>query len=79
MKDVRQNQKDVKIGIVSANNHYGSYGPGTVDNFREDMDMEKLSDIAKINRQLGLENRFNLSGRKQSNKGKQTTLLDFVN
>lgn len=38
-----------------------------------------LLDIAKINRQLELESRFNVSDRKQSNKGKQTTLSGFVN
>ncbi|HEX2306417.1 MAG TPA: DUF72 domain-containing protein [Nitrososphaeraceae archaeon] len=83
MKEVKQNEKDVKAGIVAANNHYGGYGPGTVDTFRENMDMEKLSfenvDIAKINRQIQLETRFTLSGRKRSGKGKQTTLSDFVN
>jgi hypothetical protein len=36
-------------------------------------------DIAKINRQIQLETRFTLSGRKRSGKGKQTTLSDFVN
>jgi hypothetical protein len=25
MRSVRQNNRDVKIGIVAANNHYGSY------------------------------------------------------
>jgi len=58
MKEVRQNEKDVKAGIVAANNHYGGYGPGTVDIFRENMDMEPLSfenaDIEKINHQLEL-------------------------
>jgi len=82
IKEVRQSEKDVKAAIVAANNHYGGYGPGTVDIFRESMDMEKLSfetvDITKINRQLELETRFNFSVRKQINKGKQTTLSDFV-
>jgi uncharacterized protein YecE (DUF72 family) len=72
MKEVRQNEKNVKVGIVAANNHYGGYGPGTVDVFRENMNMEKLSfdnvDIAKINHQLGLEDRFNW---KPKQKGKQ--------
>ena len=27
MKDLKQNQKDVKVGIVTANNHYGGFGP----------------------------------------------------
>jgi hypothetical protein len=83
MNEVKQNEKDAKIAIVAANNHYGGYGPGTVDIFRENMDMQKLSfdnvDIAKINRQLELESRFNVSDRNQSNKGKQTTLSIFVN
>jgi hypothetical protein len=79
MNEVKQNEKDAKIAIVTANNHYGGYGPGTADIFRENMDMQKLSfdnvDIAKINRQLELESRINVSDRKQSNKGKQTTQL----
>jgi hypothetical protein len=83
MNEVKQNEKDAKIAIVATNNHYGGYGPGTVDIFRENMDMQKLSfdnvDIAKINRQLELESRFNVSDRNQSNKGKQTTLSSFVN
>jgi hypothetical protein len=82
VNEVKQNEKDTKIAIVAANN-YGGYGPGTADIFRENMDMQKLSfdnvNIAKINRQLGLESRLNVSDRKQSNKGKQTTLSGFFN
>ena len=66
---------------MAANNHYGGYGPGTVDIFRENLDMEKLSfdnvNIEKINHQLELENKFNLS-RKSGKKSKQTTLPDFI-
>jgi uncharacterized protein YecE (DUF72 family) len=83
MKEVKQNEKNVKIGIVAANNHYGGYGPGTVDIFRQNMDLEKLSsenaDITKINRDLELDTRFNFKGEKLSNREKQTTLSDFVN
>jgi hypothetical protein len=79
MKEVRQNEKDVKAAIVAANNHYGGYGPGTVDIFRENMDMEKISfeniDIPKINRPLEIENRFNWNSKQ---KESQTTLTDFV-
>ncbi len=81
MKEVKQNEKDVKMGIVTANNHYAGYGPGTVDIFRQNMDMGKLSfenvDISKVSRQLELEEKFNISHRK-SDKGKQTTLSDFI-
>jgi uncharacterized protein YecE (DUF72 family) len=79
MKEVKQNEKDVKVGIVAANNHYGGYGPGTVDIFRQGRDMEKLSfenvDIGKINRELEQENTFSF---KAKNKGKQKTLTDFI-
>jgi hypothetical protein len=43
MNEVKQNEKDAKIAIVTANNHYGGYGPSTADIFRENMDMQKLS------------------------------------
>jgi uncharacterized protein YecE (DUF72 family) len=83
MKEVKQNEKDVKIGIVAANNHYGGYGPGTVDIFRQNMDMEKLSfenvDIAKINRDLQLETRINFADGILGKKEKQTSISDFVN
>ncbi len=83
MKEVKQNEKDVKIGIMAANNHYGGYGPGTVDIFRQNMDMEKLSfenvDVAKINRDIRMETTSNFNNRKQSKKGKQTSISDFVN
>lgn len=83
MKEVKQNEKDVKIGIVAANNHYGGYGPGTVDIFRQNMDMEKLSfenvDVAKINRDIRMETTSNFNNRKQSKKCKQTSISDFVN
>ncbi|MDW0147394.1 MAG: DUF72 domain-containing protein [Nitrososphaeraceae archaeon] len=83
MKEVKQNEKDVKAAIVAANNHYGGYGPGTVDIFRQNMDMEKLSfenvDITKINRDLELETKFNSSDPNLSNKDKQASISDFVN
>jgi len=79
MKEVRQNEKEVKAGLVAANNHYRGYGPGTVDIFRENMDMEKLSfdnvDIQKINHQLELENRSDWNLRETES---QITLTDFV-
>ena len=79
MKDVKESEKDIKVGIVAANNHYGGYGPGTVDIFRENMDMEKLSfdnvNVDKINHLLELESRFNWKG---TDKENQTSLTDYV-
>ena len=83
MKEIKQNEKDVNIGIVAANNHYGGYGPGTVDIFRQSMDMEKLSfqnvDVAKINQDMRSESRFTFNNTKQAKKDKQTSISDFVN
>ena len=68
---------------MAANNHYGGYGPGTFDIFRQEMDLSKLSfentDIAKINRELNSESRINLGDRNQVKKSKQTSISDFVN
>ena len=79
MKEIRQKEKDVKAAIVAANNHYAGYGPGTVDTFRKNMEMERLSfenvNIEKINHQLDLESRLNW---KQKEKLKQRSLSDFI-
>lgn len=79
LNQIRQNEKDVRTAIVAANNHYGGYGPGTVDIFRENMDMEKLSfdniNVEKINHQLELESRFNW---KPKENAKQTSLSDYI-
>ncbi len=83
MKEIKQNEKEVNIGIVAANNHYVGYGPGTVNIFRQSMDMEKLSfqnvDVAKINQDMKSESRFTFNDTKQAKKGKQTSISDFVN
>ncbi len=81
LKDVKQNEKDVRIGIVAANNHYGGYGPGTVNIFREMIDMEPLSfenvDTQKIDQQILSESKFNFDF-KSDRKGKQTSMSDFM-
>jgi uncharacterized protein YecE (DUF72 family) len=81
LKDVRQYEKDVRIGIVAANNHYGGYGPGTVNMFREMMDMERLTfedvDVHKINQQILSESKFSLD-LKLNRKEKQTSMSDFM-
>ena len=86
MKEISKNEKDVKIGIVAANNHYGGYGSGTVDIFRQNMDLETLSfenaDITEINRQLNrqlaLETRFAFNRQQLRDKGKQTSMCEYI-
>lgn len=43
LKEVKHNERDAKIAIVAANNHYRGYGPGTIDIFRQNTDTRKLS------------------------------------
>ncbi len=80
-KDVKRNEKNIKIGIVAANNHYGGFGPSTVNMFREMMDMESLSfknvDLQKVNQQITLQSRFDLDS-ESTKKGKQTSISDFM-
>ncbi len=79
--EIRQNEKNVKMAIVAANNHYGGFGPGTVNMFREMMEMEPLSlenvDLNELSRQvtsLSLSN----ADLKKNNRGNQTSISDFV-
>jgi len=58
------------------------HGPGTVDIFRQQMDLSELCfenvDIVKTSRELELESRFNLGKGHQCKKSIQTTISDFV-
>lgn len=76
--EIRQNEKNVKMAIVAANNHYGGFGPGTVNMFREMMEMEPLSfenvDLQKVNQQMG--SQFN--NWRTNERAKQTSISDFV-
>ena len=80
MKEVKQNERDVKVGIVAANNHYGGYGPGTVNMFRESMEMEPLSfdnvDLNEINNKFESEKRLNFDFK--SSRTKQTRMSDYL-
>ena len=82
MKDIRREEEDVKVGIVAANNHYGGYGPGTVNMFREMMEIEPLSfdnvDLNEINNKIESENRFSQQLR-AGKETKQTRMSDYLN
>ncbi len=70
-------EKNVKAAIVSANNHYAGFGPGTVKVFREMMELPELTweDKKDINQfdDTGYGNE-KLIKRKQ----KQTSISDFI-
>ena len=42
IKNIEKHEKDVKIAIISANNHYAGFGPGTVNQFRRLMEMPEM-------------------------------------
>lgn len=79
-KEIEQYEKHIKIGIVAANNHYGGFGPGTVNIFREMMGMDRFSlrnvDLDKINHQIA-QGKLN-SYVKENKKVKQTSISDFI-
>jgi uncharacterized protein YecE (DUF72 family) len=43
LKVVQQEGKQVKLAIVSANNHYAGFGPATVNFFRKMMDLPSVN------------------------------------
>lgn len=77
----KEDEKSLKIGIVAANNHYGGFGPGTVNMFREMLNLEPKSvdhiDLKDVGNQLELEKNFG-NHLIKSKKDKQSTISDFV-
>ena len=74
----------VKRAIISANNHYAGFGPSTVNNFRQIMDMPQISleqrkdiIIPKYSYFGKSSNNENKDERKE-NKPKQTSISDFM-
>jgi uncharacterized protein YecE (DUF72 family) len=43
LKSVQRFEKNLKVAIVSANNHYAGFGPGTVKIFREKLELPESS------------------------------------
>ena len=80
IKETKNNEKNIKTAIVAANNHYGGFGPGTVNIFREMMDMNPIDvsvDMKKLTQQIYLEKNFDLYNRTRK-KENQTTISDFI-
>lgn len=77
----KEDEKSLKIGIVADNNHYGGFGPGTVNMFREMLNLEPKSvdhiDLKEVGNQLELEKNFG-NHLIKSKKDKQSTISDFV-
>lgn len=81
ISQLEEQEKSLKIGIVAANNHYGGFGPGTVNMFREMLNLETKSiehiNLKEIGNQLHLQEHSD-SGLVKRKKVKQTSISDFV-
>ena len=42
-KKKEKNSKNLKLGIVAANNYYAGFGPATANNFRRMLSMEEVA------------------------------------
>ena len=68
---------NVKFAIVAANNHYAGFGPGTVNIFRQLLDLPevKWGDEYVLKEDLGESHDENMNNHKISTK--QTSLSDY--
>lgn len=77
LKSVQRFERNVKVAIVSANNHYAGFGPGTVNIFRG---MLKLPGLSWENKKDF--NQFDDTGQGNEKlirqKQKQTSISDFL-
>lgn len=75
-RTIQQEDKDVKIGIVAANNHYAGFGAATANMFRV---MSNLPSVEwGINRDIDYSTELEISDRKKGYcKTKQKSLLDY--
>ena len=79
IKNIEKNENDVKIAIISANNHYAGFGPGTVNQFRRlmerpEMPLDEVKEFVPI-RNKGYHSQQSLT--KMPRKSKQTSIFDF--
>lgn len=75
-RTVQQDEKDVKIGILAANNHYAGFGAATANMFRV---MNKLPSVEwGISKDIDYNTELELSnGKTGYSKAKQKSLLDY--
>ena len=75
-RTIQQEDKDVQIGIVAANNHYAGFGAATANMFRV---MSNLPSVEwGINRHIDYSTELEISDRNKGyHKSKQKSLLDY--
>jgi uncharacterized protein YecE (DUF72 family) len=77
LKSVQRFEKNLKVAIVSANNHYAGFGPGTVKIFREMLELPESSweDKKDINQ---FDDTDHGNEKLIRQKQKQTSISDFI-
>ena len=77
--DAGGNMSGAKFSIVAANNHYAGFGLGTVNIFRQFLDLEKVKWGDDFVSTDDLEKEGDVGTNKRVIKTKQTSLSDFFN
>jgi uncharacterized protein YecE (DUF72 family) len=77
--DAGGNMSGAKFSIVAANNHYAGFGPGTVNIFRQFLDLEEVKWGDDFISTDDLEKEGDVGTNKRVIKTKQTSLSDFFN
>ena len=75
--NVGGNMSGAKFSIVAANNHYAGFGPGTVNIFRQLLDLEEVKWGDDFISADDLERECDVGTNKRLIKTKQTSLSDF--
>ena len=84
IKNIQKYEKSVLRAIISANNHYAGFGPATVYNFRQIMEIPQISLEERKDVIIPKYSYFGDSSNKESkdegeeNKPKQTSISDFL-
>ena len=84
IRNVQKYDKSVTKAIISANNHYAGFGPSTVNNFRQIMDMPQISIeqrkdiIIPQYSYFGKSSNNDIKDERKEKKQKQTSISDFM-
>jgi hypothetical protein len=69
LKRAREEHREINLAIVTANNHYAGFGPGTANTFRKMLDLSEVTwnDVRVPQTEEGV-----------SGNTKQTSISDFL-
>ena len=76
LKEVQKYERNVKMGMVAANNHYAGFGPSTSNAFREMLGLNPVE--WDIDMELPTKVEFEEVRDHKKRSVKQTSLSDFI-